>query len=219
MKEIKCTIIQDVLPLYIDGVVSHDTKEMVDIHLKTCENCRKEYESMKQELYIPVDNQTSPIKNMKRKWRNKKFIVSLVSVFVTAILLYGAFAAAVYIETVIPYSDDLIRIEKLDNNQLVSIYTGESYAAVHTTHPFPIEINGEIQHISFMYYTKSFAESPTRDLFNLNKNHKQEYIFPIPEFTKADAVYYVKYDTFAVSGGKETWPSILKRGELIWEKK
>ena len=30
MKEIKCTIIQDVLPLYIDEVVSQDTKEMVD---------------------------------------------------------------------------------------------------------------------------------------------------------------------------------------------
>ncbi|OEH91146.1 zf-HC2 domain-containing protein [Bacillus solimangrovi] len=37
MKEIKCTIIQDVLPLYIDEVVSQDTKEMVDEHLQHCE--------------------------------------------------------------------------------------------------------------------------------------------------------------------------------------
>ncbi|MED4476334.1 zf-HC2 domain-containing protein [Oceanobacillus caeni] len=47
MKEIKCTIIQDVLPPYIDEVVSQDTKEMVDQHLQHCEKCQKEYETMK----------------------------------------------------------------------------------------------------------------------------------------------------------------------------
>lgn len=71
MKEIKCTIIQDILPLYIDGVVSQDTKEMVEEHLQDCENCRKEYESMKQELYIPVENKESLLKAIKKKWRNK----------------------------------------------------------------------------------------------------------------------------------------------------
>lgn len=41
MKEIKCTIIQDVLPLYVDEVVSQDTKEMVDEHLQHCNKCQK----------------------------------------------------------------------------------------------------------------------------------------------------------------------------------
>lgn len=30
MKKISCDIIKDVLPLYLDGVVSNDTKEMVE---------------------------------------------------------------------------------------------------------------------------------------------------------------------------------------------
>lgn len=54
MKEIKCTIIQNVLPLYIDEVVSQDTKKMVEGHLQHCDKCQKAYESMKSELYIPV---------------------------------------------------------------------------------------------------------------------------------------------------------------------
>lgn len=47
MKEIKCNIIQDILPLYVDGVVSEDTKEMVNNHLQIYPNCQKEYEQMK----------------------------------------------------------------------------------------------------------------------------------------------------------------------------
>jgi len=32
MREIKCSIIQDILPLYVDEVVSQDTKEMIEEH-------------------------------------------------------------------------------------------------------------------------------------------------------------------------------------------
>lgn len=67
MKEIKCTIIQDVLPLYVDEVVSPDTKEMVDEHLLHCEKCQKEYDAMKQELYIPAENKAF---NLKRSVKN-----------------------------------------------------------------------------------------------------------------------------------------------------
>ncbi len=41
MKEINCNIIKDILPLYVDGVVSDDTKEIVEEHLEHCEECKK----------------------------------------------------------------------------------------------------------------------------------------------------------------------------------
>ena len=33
MEKINCNVIQDILPLYIDDVVSDDTKELVEEHL------------------------------------------------------------------------------------------------------------------------------------------------------------------------------------------
>ena len=33
MKKISCNIIKDILPLYLDGVVSDDTRQMVEEHL------------------------------------------------------------------------------------------------------------------------------------------------------------------------------------------
>ncbi|WP_236634867.1 anti-sigma factor family protein [Alteribacter lacisalsi] len=59
MKKIKCTIIRDVLPLYNDNVISRDTKEMVEEHLENCQACQREYESMKQELRLPLENKDS----------------------------------------------------------------------------------------------------------------------------------------------------------------
>ena len=45
----KCKIICDLLPMYIDEVCSDETKEVVEEHLETCSECRREYEQMKAE--------------------------------------------------------------------------------------------------------------------------------------------------------------------------
>lgn len=48
----KCKIICDLLPMYIDEVCSDETKEVVEEHLNTCSECRREYEQMKAEISL-----------------------------------------------------------------------------------------------------------------------------------------------------------------------
>ncbi|PPA69405.1 zf-HC2 domain-containing protein [Jeotgalibacillus proteolyticus] len=219
MKEIKCTVIQDVLPLYVDEVVSLDTKEMVDEHLQHCEKCQKEYEAMKGTLYIPAQNEAPLINKINKKWRRKKVIVSIASVLATAIVLFGAFAYVFYFERVIPYSDDLFEIGLEDNNQLVSQYYGKSYATVHETHPMRLEIDGETRNVSFIYYTKTIADSPSRSLLNREKNdNEQDYSWTFAESEKIDAVYYAEFDVYKITDGKDSWEAVLDRGELVWER-
>ena len=219
MKEIKCTIIQDVLPLYIDEVVSQDTKEMVEQHLQHCEKCKKEYETMKRKLYIPAENKAPIINKINKRWRKKKAIISFASIFATALILFGVFAYVFYYERVIPYSKDLIKIERQNDNQLVSHYYGKSYSSVSETHPMPLEIDGEKKNVSFIAYKETIADSPSRNLINSEKNpNEQEYIWNFSESDKIDAVYYVDYDIEKVTAGKDSWDSILKRAVLIWEK-
>ena len=55
MKKITCNIIRDILPLYLDEVVSEDTREMVEEHLQTCEACRREAKLMKADVVLPVN--------------------------------------------------------------------------------------------------------------------------------------------------------------------
>ena len=46
----RCEIINDLLPLYVDGVCSEETKKEVEEHLKTCPACRKVYHDMARDM-------------------------------------------------------------------------------------------------------------------------------------------------------------------------
>ncbi|SES16357.1 Putative zinc-finger [Gracilibacillus ureilyticus] len=216
MKEIKCTIIQDVLPLYTDGVVSRDTKEMVEKHLIDCENCQKEYELLKQDLYFPANNKVSVFKKLKKTLLKKRVFTSIISILLTAVILFGAFLFTFYYEKVIPYADDLIKIKAQNESQLVSYYYGESYAGVNMTHPMQVEVDGEVKLVSFIYYTKTFAESPERSL--IDNGSEQTYTSVLPESEKIDAVYYAEFDPEKITAEKDSWESVIKRAALIWER-
>ena len=51
----ECNIIRDILPLYIEDMVSADTAELVEEHLKNCVSCRIELQNMKREIRIDND--------------------------------------------------------------------------------------------------------------------------------------------------------------------
>lgn len=169
MNEIKCTIIQDVLPLYIDEVVSQDTKEMVKEHLQHCNKCQQEYDLMKQDLYLPVEKPSPLFNNISKKFRKKKVMVSIVSVLVTLFITVVAFSYVFHYERVIPYSKNLIKIEMQNDNQLISHYYGKSYAGVNETHPMPLEIDGKKKNVSFIFYTKQLLTRLQETLLIMKK--------------------------------------------------
>ena len=45
----KCDIVKDLLPLYIENLCSSASREAVEEHLEHCETCREEYERMHRE--------------------------------------------------------------------------------------------------------------------------------------------------------------------------
>lgn len=92
MNKISCNLVKDLLPLVVDEVVSEETKKTVQEHLSVCEDCRKEYEQLKQKLTLPTNpdlrNESAHVlKSMKHKLARKGIIISLVSVAVTLALV------------------------------------------------------------------------------------------------------------------------------------
>lgn len=85
-----CSVIQDLLPNYIDRVTSEETNCLIEKHLEECDECRKEYEAMK----LPIDEEVLEdidfLKKVKRK--NKKKIV--IAIGVTFVLCLGLFSLA-----------------------------------------------------------------------------------------------------------------------------
>lgn len=93
MKAINCTIIGDYLPLYLDDLVSNDTRKLVDEHLFHCQHCREKLERMKQNA-IPFDlteqNNPAPYPT-KKPWTKKQIIRIILAAVLIAALLVGSF--------------------------------------------------------------------------------------------------------------------------------
>ena len=77
----KCSIIQDLLPIYCDDLTSEDSREEIEKHLAECEICRDVYENMKtKEINITVpDKDIRPLKKVNKQNRFKIIGVALAA--------------------------------------------------------------------------------------------------------------------------------------------
>ncbi|AXI00647.1 zf-HC2 domain-containing protein [Sporosarcina sp. PTS2304] len=218
MKEIKCSVIQDLLPLYIDDAISDDTKTLVNKHLKTCEECKKEYEQMKETLYVPIENKATLFIQLNKQWNKKKRLLIFSSVLATILLGFAVFSFIVYYAKPIPYATDLVKIEEKADGTLVSNYFGKSHAGTYASHPIKVEIDGEMKNVSLIYYVETIANSPTSNLLGEHKS-SSPIQFVLPESESVDAVYYGSFDFEDVITTEELeWEKRIQQMTLVWER-
>lgn len=91
-----CDIIKDLLPLYIDGVCSEDSKRAVEEHLKTCESCREELEGYKGEITAADGQEKEVIKRISSRWKRTKTRALLTGILVMAVLVIIGVSALFY---------------------------------------------------------------------------------------------------------------------------
>lgn len=219
MKEIKCSVIQDLLPLYVDEVVSDDTKSLVNEHLLTCEICKNEYEQMKGTIYVPIENKATLFSQLNKRWNRKKWLLISGSVLTTTILIgFALFSFIFYYAKPIPYTADLFELEETADGTLVLNYFGESHAGTHTAHPLEVEIDGKVKKIGLVYYVKTIAHSPNSNFFLEDKRIGPDRLELVDSET-VDAVYYGYFDLDKVTKEKEQgWEELLQQMTLIWER-
>ena len=88
----KCEIIRDLLPSYIDELTSDASNQEIEKHLDTCEECRDYLSSMKKEL--PAEEIKRNKKNIKPFHKLKK--VTLIAVLVTFLVCFALELLSVY---------------------------------------------------------------------------------------------------------------------------
>jgi len=71
----KCNIIRDLIPLYLDDVCSEETKELVKEHLNTCEECSRVSEQMKETLFENEKEREMYLDEKKLLEEGKKVII------------------------------------------------------------------------------------------------------------------------------------------------
>ncbi len=96
MSKVNCSLIKDLLPLYIDELCSSESAEIIKNHLDACSECAKEYDQLTEQPQINVVNDPSAelikgVGNMFKKDK-KKAILKTVSVFLAVLVIFGIFA-------------------------------------------------------------------------------------------------------------------------------
>lgn len=95
MKE--CCLIQDSMPLYIDGICSDETKEYIAEHLQSCEECKKVYEDMRMppvpdpaaELVQKHLDEVEPLKKIRKNHKMKNgILLSLLSLLLLLSIVF-----------------------------------------------------------------------------------------------------------------------------------
>ena len=87
----ECNIIKDILPLYVEDMVSADTSAFVEEHLEKCAECRAELEDMKksnglEKNNVSVEDEFMPLKAFKKKWYRQLNLIMIVCVLATAFI-------------------------------------------------------------------------------------------------------------------------------------
>ena len=76
----ECPIVQDLLPLYVDDVVSPETREWIQRHLQTCPDCQRSLDQLKKPDPVILQKDMvleSDLRKTGRQLRHRRFLMSL----------------------------------------------------------------------------------------------------------------------------------------------
>ena len=129
--KISCDVIRDLLPLYVEDMLSNDSKNIVDEHIEQCESCRDELKKLSgDEVHSCAVNQIEnksiydSLNKIRKRISFKIQITVLISVIFTAIVAVGAWDYYDNHRIYMPYKEAKIKWVK------DSMQTSEKYRDV-----------------------------------------------------------------------------------------
>ncbi|MCR5291313.1 MAG: DUF4825 domain-containing protein [Eubacterium sp.] len=120
MSKIPCEVIQDLMPLYIDGLTNEVTDRVIVEHVEECDSCRKTLTAMRSggdKEFVPDENEKKEIDFLKKnKKRNLEIILG--SLGATVLIIALVIFVRMYIVGQKLYGDWVVCDVKVDGNHL-----------------------------------------------------------------------------------------------------
>lgn len=111
----KCNIVKDLLPLYADNMLSEESREFVERHVKTCASCAEQARMLSAPLpdaladvLPPLDKEeeTRTVKRIKRKFNFKALWISLTCLILCGVIVFFSVFLWFRSQTLYPLSSD-----------------------------------------------------------------------------------------------------------------
>lgn len=135
MKLVSCNVIEDLIPLYAEDMLSEESKQLVEDHLDECEGCREYLKELQEMESLPIETDTKPLKKIQRSIQKKKWYAIMLTTLIT--LLIGALTVVfMTVPEYLSYSEETVMISETDDgftlvdfDEEVAGYDLQSYAA------------------------------------------------------------------------------------------
>ena len=108
--KLDCAIIEDLLPLYHEGMLSEQSKQAVDEHIKDCPSCSKELKQLRESPALP-QSPALPLNNFSKSIKKRR----LLAVLLAGMLLLAAASAVVAYLTdynYLSYQEGLVEVTR-----------------------------------------------------------------------------------------------------------
>lgn len=110
--KLSCKVIEDILPLYYDGICSEDSAALVEEHLQDCPHCSQILSKLRADITAaekPVDD-LKPLKKIQKSY--KKLRLGWVIAILCLLVLIPAVIAATVRPSTLPDLFDLIQVDE-----------------------------------------------------------------------------------------------------------
>ena len=122
----ECSIVQDILPLYVEDMVSEDTAGFVKEHLRGCPECRAELKKLREPVTVQLepDINAAPLKRLKKTLLMKKMQTILCTVAVLLALLLSGISLLIAPEY-FEYTSDLVTASETGAGEVTLSFSGK----------------------------------------------------------------------------------------------
>lgn len=180
--KITCDVIKDILPLYIENMVSEDTRQIVKEHIDNCEDCKMQLEKMSSSINLPIDTDIGPLKKLQSDIRKKKFQSIVFTIMLTAVILIalvGFLTAPEYI----PYHEGLVSVMENDDGTAIALFSDEVTG-------YDIDVNASDKSDGYVYSITTWDSIWNRNILKKTVNNTVLN----SDGKKVDSVYYYNTD-------------------------
>ena len=93
----ECSVVRDLLPLYIENMVSEETTQYINEHLKNCDDCKAELTNLKEGVELstietrvaPTSDDVKPFKKMMKRMNRQFYSIAYAAIIFFIFLGFG----------------------------------------------------------------------------------------------------------------------------------
>lgn len=220
-----CKLIQDLLPLYHDGVCSSESKEIIEEHLSECKECSDFYAEIRDSdaLAIPVDStreiqKAASLKTVKKRILRKQILIIAAALIVFAALIFGLFAMESTVD-VMKYKKENITVSMIDGELIAHLHGGNQFSSMYLKNVPAHSDSGEKYYMFVCVYQTRWNKLTARFSAESEALSNRVLAYKDKGAGSIERVYYYTGDSSGIEMlSEEELQNVIEESVLLWSR-